>query len=420
MRRRDVLKYVGASTTVGVTGCLGETEGNEPGNGNDGNQTDGDDDSSDGTDNNGDGTTVTGTSFSVSSRRGEDAEESASFWFEDGTLNVRGTIVGSDACKTAELESAEYDDERGALVVSVGTVDAEDAGDSCAEVLTSIQYEAAVEFDGEQPSVVVTHDGEEVEAEQGEPDENGQEGESRTSLTGTEFQVVDSECGEEKNEAEYTASQAMSEGNESEGIVEGTLSGPDGCTTAELGYASYDAEEGTLVADVRTASTDEDACADCITEVNYRLEANFENGVADGAAVSHDCVRVDALERGGVEDAEFSIEGIESASGNPTSPDAEFEEEMERIFITGTVRGNNGCAVARLAEAYVEDGRLVVDVETVSNGGEMCTQQLVAIRYTATISFEGEIPNEISVSHDGESIMGAAYESNSVSAEPSE
>jgi hypothetical protein len=210
----------------------------------------------------------------------------------------------------------------------------------------------------------------------------------------------------------------MSEGNESEGIVEGTVSGPDGCTTAELGYASYDAEEDTLVADVRTASTDEDACTDCITEVDYRLEANFENSVADGAAVSHDGVRVGALERGGVEDAEFSIEGIESASGNPTSPDAEFEEEMERIFITGTVRGNNGCAVARLAEAYVEDGRLVVDVETVSNGGEMCTQQLVAIRYTATVSFDGEIPNEVSVSHDGESIMGAAYSSNSVSAGP--
>jgi len=414
MRRRDVLKYVGAGTAVVATGCLGETEGNEPGNGKNGNQTDGNDDSSDGADNNGDGTTVTGTSFSVSSRRGEDAEESASFWFEDGTLNVKGTIVGSDACKTAEIESAEYDGDRDAVVVGVGTVDAEDAGDACAEVLTSIQYEATVEFDGEQPLVVVTHDGEDVEAEQGEPD-NGEEGENRTRMTGTEFEVIDSECGEEKNEAEYTASQAMSEGNGSEGIVEGTLSGPDGCTTAELGYASYDAEEDTLVADVRTARTDEDACADCITEVNYRLEANFENGVAENADISHDGVRLHGV-GDGIQSAEFTVEGIDSASDEEGVSDAEFNEDEGNVTVTGTVIGNNGCAVARLAEAYVEDGRLVVDVETVSNGGEMCTQQLVAIRYTATLSFDDEIPNEVSVSHNGEGVMGAAYESNSVSA----
>jgi len=416
MRRRDVLKYVSTGAVAGVAGCVSEGDGS-PGNETD----DGDDDGNNtdrenGTGNDGDSTTVTDTSFSVVSEGDGERDESASFWFGDTTLNVRGVIVGSDLCKTAELDGAEYDSERGALIVSVVTVNAEDAPDACGEALKPIEYEATVEFEGEQPSVVVAHDGEEIGAEQGEPDGGG-EGENPTSLTGSEFEVTGSECGTETNEVEYTASQGMSEGNVSEGVVEGTLWGPDACTTAGLGYVSYDAEKDTLVADVRSASTDEDACADCITEVSYRLTAEFENGVADDAAVSHDSVRVDGVGEG-VESAEFSTERIEAASERPKSPDAEFDEDKESVVVTGTIIGNDGCAVARLAEAYVEGGRLVVDVETVSNGGEMCTQQLVSIAYSATLRFDGDIPNEISVSHDGESIMGSAYSSNSVSAAP--
>jgi len=422
MRRRELLKYVGGGAAVAATGCVGGgSEG--PGNGTDtdggpdtpGNATD----DENGTDDETNGTTVTDASLSVVSEGRGDRQESASFRFGDGALNVRGIIVGSDLCKTAELESAEYDGERGAVLVNVVTVNVEDANRRmCAETLKPIEYEATVGFEGEQPSVVVTHDGEEIEAERGEPDENRQEG-SRTSLTGSEFSVVNSGCGSETNEAEYTASQGVSEGNESEGVVEGTLWGPDACTTAELGYVSYDTEEDTLVADVRSARTDADACADCITEVSYRLVAEFENGVAENADISHDGVRVDAVGEG-VEGAEFAVEGIQSASGDEGESDAEFNEDEGSIVVSGTIIGNNGCAVARLTEAYVEDGALNIDVETVSNGGEMCTQQLVAIGYTATLTFDGEIPNEVSVSHDGEGIMGAAYESNRVSAEPSE
>lgn len=415
MRRRDVLKYAGAATAVGMTGCLSEGNG-EPGNqtddGNDGNSTD-----DDGTGNDGDTTTVTDTSFSVVSRSEGGAEGSASYRFENGTLNIRGTILGSDACKTAELESAEYDEERGAVVVNVVTVNVEDANRRmCAEVITPVEYEVSIEFEGKQPSVVVTHDGEEVEAERGEPDRGN---ETNTTLTDSEFEVTGSECGTETNEAEYTASQGMSEDDAGEGVVEGTLSGPDGCATAELGYVSYDSEQDTLVADVGTARTDAEGCGACITEVSYSLVAEFENGVADSASVSHDGVVFDGV-GDDIENAEFTVEGIDSASGDRTSPDAEFNEDEGSIVVTGMIRGNDGCAVARLAEAYVEDGGLVVDVETVSNGGEMCTQQLVDIRYTATVSFDGEIPNEVSVSHDGEDIMGAAYSSNSVSAAPSD
>jgi hypothetical protein len=405
MRRRDFVSAAAAVGAVGVTGCI------DGGDGDDGNETDGNE-----TDN-GDGgeAAVTGTSFDVSSVRGGDVGESASYSFEDGTLRVTGVIVGSDACKTAELGDARYDGEREAVVVDVVTTDSEDAGDVCAQVLTPIRYEATVEVEyDEQPGVVVTHDGEEVDASEGTGRTGGGTG---TRLTDSEFEVTGSSCGTETEEAEYTPRQPMSEDNQSTGVVEGTLSGPDSCTTAELGYVSYDGEEDTLVADVRRTSTDEDACEDCITEVDYRLEATFENGVPDSASVSHDGVRLDAVGEG-IENVEFSVEGRENASGDEGSGDAEFDEEGERIIVTGAIIGNNGCATARLAEAVVEDGSLNVDVETVSGGGDVCTDALVAIRYEMTVGFDGEIPNEVSLSHNGQGVMSGAYGSQSVSESP--
>ncbi|MFW5984383.1 MAG: hypothetical protein ACOCRA_04245 [Halobacteria archaeon] len=409
MRRREFVTAAAAGA-AGVTGCIEDGGGNET----DGNETD-QNDTDDGSDTN---TTVTGTSFSTSDVRGGDVDESASYSFDDRTLTVTGVIEGSDACKTAELEDARYDAGEGAIVVDVVTTEPEEPfGGTCAQVITPIRYEATVEFEGGRPAVVVTHDGEEVDASEDTGDENGGEDEDRPTLTDSEFEVTGSECGEEVDEAEYSRTQATSEGDESTGVVEGKLSGPDSCTTAELGYLSYDAEDDTLVADIRSASTDEDACADCITEVDYRLEATFENGVAESASVSHDGVRVDAV-GDGIADAEFSVVERTNASGDEGSGDADFDEEEGEITLTGTVIGNNGCATARLAEAGVEDGALNIDIETVSDGGDVCTQALVAVRYEATFTFEDEAPDEVSVSHDGEGVMSGAYESESVSAEP--
>ncbi|MGK2230795.1 MAG: hypothetical protein ACI9QA_000956 [Methanobacteriota archaeon] len=405
MRRRQFVSALSVAGATGVTGCIGNGEGNET----DGNRTDGNTTDGDGAD----GATVTGTSFSTSPVRGGDIGESASYSFEDGSLNITGVIVGSDACKVAELGSAVYDEERGAIVVSVTTVNADDANRRmCAQVLTPIRYEATVGFDGGQPEVVVTHDGEEVGATEGV---GGDRSETNTTVTDSEFEVTASGCGEEVDEAEYTATQGMSEGDESIGIVEGTLSGPDSCTTAELGYTSYDAEDDTLVADVRTARTDDDACQDCITEVGYRLEATFENGVAGSASVSHDGVVVDGI-GDGIETAGFTVEGRENASGDEGAADIGFDEDEGRIVVSGTVVGKNGCATARLSEANVEDGTLNVGVGTVSDGTEVCTQALVAIGYEATFSFDGEIPDEVSVSHDGTGVMSGAYASESTSA----
>lgn len=404
MRRREFVSAAAAAGAAGVTGCIDGGEGDDD---NDTDDRDGDDASP----------TVTDTSFSSSVLRDGGAEESASYSFEDEKLHVTGVIVGSDACKTAELESAEYDGDRGAIVFDVVTVDAEDAGEVCAEVLKPIAYEAVVEIDlmyQVQPAVVVTHDGEEVEATEGAGEVGGADG---PSLTGSELEVTNSECGTGAEETGYTATQATSEDDESLGIVEGTLSGPDGCTTAELGYTSYDTEDDVLVVDVRTARTDDEACQDCITEVDYRVEATFEGGVAESAEVSHDGVRVDGV-GDGIADAGFSVEGVENASGGDGTGDAEFQEDEGRVVVSGTIVGDDGCATARLAGASLDDGTLRVDVETVGKNphSRLCTEALVAIRYEATFSFDGEIPDEISLSHDGTGVMSGAYASESVEA----
>jgi len=401
MRRRELLKYACVSTLVSATGCV-HTGGGENGSGED-------------DDGNGDGTTaVTGTSFSVVSREGGGSEGFASYIFENGELRVNGTIIGSDACKTAELNGAEYDSERGAIVVDIGTVTPEDAGRRmCAQILTPIKYEATIEFEGDEPSAIVRHDGEEVATDGGDNSEE-------TSLAGTEFEVTETGCGTEANEVEYIREQAMSEGDTgSRGTVQGTLWGPDSCTTAELGYVSYDGENDALVADVRSVSTDGEACADCITEVDYRLVAEFENGVADSAEVSHDGVRVEGLGEG-VEGADFSVEGREDASGDEERAEPDFDEDGGRIVVEGVVIGSDGCKTARLREATVRESSLAVDVETVDDGGGACTESLVAIRYTTTFTFEDDIPNEVSVSHDGEGVASGAYRSTSASADSSE
>lgn len=409
MRRRRLLKYAGISTAVGLTGCLGQGKEN-PDNGTDNGENDGNTDYP---------TTVTDTSLSVvaignrADAEGVEPPGVASFRFDGKNLSIQGTAIGSDPCKTVELESAVYDGEQGDIIVNVNTVTSGDAGDCEREEPTPIKYELTVEFEGEKPGVTVRHDGEEVDAR---PEERGE-----ANLKNTEFEVTGSECGTMKNEVEYIREQGMSETKAgSKGTVIGTIWGPDSCATAELGYVSYDRKEDALVADVRTASEDKEGCADCITEVEYKLTAEFEGGIADSAAVSHDGVRTDALESGGVESAEFTVEGREGAGSEDEDAKPEFDEDGGSIVVDGRIVGNDGCAVARLAEAYVEDSELKVDVETVHDGSDICTEALVAIDYTAVLRFDGDIPNNASVSHNGREFTGASYASKSVSPSDSE
>jgi len=86
--------------------------------------------------------------------------DEAAVTVKDGAVIVTGTIWGSDGCKTATLEAAEYDAGADTLSVAVATADREDAGDACSQALVEIDYRVRVPFpDGSPGTVAVTHDG---------------------------------------------------------------------------------------------------------------------------------------------------------------------------------------------------------------------------------------------------------------------
>lgn len=73
---------------------------------------------------------------------------------------VEGTLWGSDGCKTATLETVEYNASRDTLRVAVTTTDREDPGDVCTETIVEIDYRVRVALTGGLPgTVAVTHDG---------------------------------------------------------------------------------------------------------------------------------------------------------------------------------------------------------------------------------------------------------------------
>ncbi|WP_436908061.1 hypothetical protein [Halosimplex marinum] len=90
-------------------------------------------------------------------------EASVDFDGSDGTVTVTGTIWGSDACYTAVLSDVRLDGDAATVVVGSES----DAGTDtmCAQCITEIDYEATVAFDGALPrevTVVHAHDGEDT------------------------------------------------------------------------------------------------------------------------------------------------------------------------------------------------------------------------------------------------------------------
>jgi len=104
-----------------------------------------------------------------------------------------------------------------------------------------------------------------------------------------------------------------------------------------------------------------------------------------------------------VVDTEFEV--VSEGSGGEDDGEARVDIDGETVRVEGSIVGRNGCYTARLEEAVVEDGTLVVRVEAYEDAeeGEMCTQALVVIEYEARVDLDGE-PSEVRVEHDGEAV----------------
>lgn len=164
MQRRALLGTVAASAAA-IAGCT-TADARAPLFGADGADDDGnesDDGDSDGTGTpSGDAPTLQDVTFEVvdsgcgagGSTADVSTDEAA------GEVTVEGTITGSDACYTAELEEAVYGAETDSLWVDVVSTREEGAG-VCAQCITSIRYRVTLPFEGGLPGrVAVTHDGE--------------------------------------------------------------------------------------------------------------------------------------------------------------------------------------------------------------------------------------------------------------------
>lgn len=156
MHRRTLLRGLVAATGLGLAGCTGPTagagdDGDGGGNATDPSPTD-------------DPTGVTDRTFEVLKTSSTSPEDEATVTFEPAADRVRitGTIVGSDGCKTAALESLAFDGSE--LVVSVTTEDREGSeNQACTMALVAIEYEATVTVAGGLPDeVTAEHDGESV------------------------------------------------------------------------------------------------------------------------------------------------------------------------------------------------------------------------------------------------------------------
>lgn len=115
-----------------------------------------------------------------------------------------------------------------------------------------------------------------------------------------------------------------------------------------------------------------------------------------------------------VADFTFQVTNIDSAATEPTA-DVTFETGENRVRVTGTIQGSDGCKTAALEaidyDRAADEVSLSVITEDRPDAGDACTQALVYIDYEATVSFTGGLPSQAAVSHDGDEIASGAHDS---------
>ena len=111
----------------------------------------------------------------------------------------------------------------------------------------------------------------------------GDGGPSSTTVTDAELQVAGIDPGDQVDDATVSAEDGTV-------TVEGTIWGPDGCATAELERADYDADSDELTVAVATARRGDvgDVCTQAIVEIEYRVTVSVEGAVPGTVVVTHD------------------------------------------------------------------------------------------------------------------------------------
>jgi hypothetical protein len=109
-----------------------------------------------------------------------------------------------------------------------------------------------------------------------------------THITDRSFEVTNVACG--------TTGEAATVTFEPNAVtVEGSITAPDPCHSAELDSATYDADADRLTVAVRSHLPEENrsqACVECIADVDYRARVSHRGGDPGTVVVTHDGERV--------------------------------------------------------------------------------------------------------------------------------
>lgn len=425
MNRRTVLRRSGAFAALGLAGCLGTDDGSTP----DDNQTDdpgdGDGSPTSPTDD-GEVTIVDSAVETLGSGCGSPDDSSAAISpnAEQSRLTISGTFVAGTPCQTIVLEDLRYDPAADTLTVAVG---AETTDENCVECVGAVDYEARIDFEAALPgTTVVTHGGEVVAS-------SGQ----AVTMQRAELTLTDAPPGGRID----TGADVRFDADRHAVAVTGTIAGSDGCKTAVLDGATYDAEADVLTVDVVTTDregTGDQMCTQALVFIDYEAAFEFEDGLPGTVEVRHDG---EGVTTAGYSEASAGDDGTPTTLEEPPTPTLvdsrfavvgrdpgqsleratlEFDTDRNRVVVTGAIEGSDGCKTAALGDVSYDAAadHLSVDVVTENRAGtegQACTQALVSIGYEVVVEFAGGLPSEASVSHDGDGIAGGAWASNSAS-----
>ncbi|SEN53654.1 hypothetical protein SAMN05216388_1003341 [Halorientalis persicus] len=101
--------------------------------------------------------------------------------------------------------------------------------------------------------------------------------------------------------------------------------------------------------------------------------------------------------------------------------DIRFDTDAGEVLVDGTISGNDGCERGTLGSLDYDEaaGTLTVGVETTNiEDCEAGSMALVGVDYEGTFEFDGDLPSDVTVTHDGQGVASAAYGSASATAVP--
>jgi hypothetical protein len=210
-------------------------------------------------------------------------DSGAAISFEESgpAVSFSGTLTASTPCHEATLEGVAYDEQRDALVAVLGT---ESTDEMCTDCVGSVQFSGEVALDGGLPARVFVEYDETVLAS---ATPGGTDDGPAPSPLGSSFAVV--EIGAGSPDGDEVDIEFDTETNEV--VLTGTIPGSNGCATAKLGDANYDAETDTLTVDVVTAAregTEDKGCTQAFVGIQYSATFSFEGGLPKTVSVSHD------------------------------------------------------------------------------------------------------------------------------------